>query len=235
MSRRRPCPLHRFRMVGRVSSGYGERHVRRVWFGTGEARLHSLVSKDHWYKPMVKSSGVQRESDGVVVPVIAVRNAAGGKGSDFGDADRGGKREGMTGALRSNHLGRPWPVVAVDGRPCAVKVRELQRRLWATAKQSEGRRFHALYDRVHRGDVLWEAWERVRRNRGAAGVDRVTLAYVEGEYGVERMLAELQQALRSGSYRPAPARRVDIPKPAGGSRPLGIPTDLANHEVAQAA
>ncbi|WP_240617307.1 reverse transcriptase domain-containing protein, partial [Nocardioides speluncae] len=101
------------------------------------------------------------------------------------------------------------------------------------AKQQEGRRFHALYDRICRGDVLWEAWGRVRANRGAAGVDRVTLAHVEQEYGVERMLAELQQALRSGSYRPAPARRVDIPKPAGGSRPLGIPT--VRDRVAQQA
>jgi RNA-directed DNA polymerase len=81
--------------------------------------------------------------------------------------------------------------------------------------------------------VLWEAWERVRANRGAAGVDRVTLAMVE-EYGVERMLAELQHRLRSGSYRPAPTRRVDIPKPAGGSRPLGIPT-VADRVAQQAA
>jgi RNA-directed DNA polymerase len=64
-------------------------------------------------------------------------------------------------------------------------------------------------------------------------VDRVTLAFVENDYGVERMLAELQEVLRNGSYRPAPARRVDIPKPAGGSRPLGIPT--VRDRVAQAA
>ena len=71
--------------------------------------------------------------------------------------------------------------------------------------------------------MLWEAWKRVRANRGAAGVDRITLAYVENEYGAERSLAELQAALRAGTYRPAPARRVDIPKPPGGTRPLGIP------------
>ena len=112
-------------------------------------------------------------------------------------------------------------------------VRELQRRLWTAAKQSAGRRFHALYDRIYRGDVLWEAWERVRRNRGAAGVDRVTLAYVEEQYGVRRMLAELQRDLREGTYRPAPARRVDIPKPDGGRRPLGIPT--VRDRVAQQA
>jgi RNA-directed DNA polymerase len=182
---------------------------------------------------MVKSAGVQRESDGVVVPVIGVQqNAPGGKGPDFGRVDRAGKREGMAGVDRSNHPGGPSPVVAVDGKPSSVKVRELQRRLWSVAKQQEDRRFHALFDRIHRGDVLWEAWERVRRNRGAAGVDRVTLVEVEA-YGVARMLGELQQALRSGSYRPAPARRVEIPKPAGGVRPLGIPT--VRDRVAQAA
>jgi RNA-directed DNA polymerase len=183
---------------------------------------------------MVKSAGVQRESDGVVVPVIGVQqNAPGGKGPDFGRAGRVGKREGMAGFSRSNDPGTPQRVVAVDGAPSAAKVRELQRRLWTVAKQSEGRRFHALFDRIHRGDVLWEAWERVRGNRGAAGVDRVTLAFVEETYGVGRLLAELQADLRAGSYRPAPARRVDIPKPAGGVRPLGIPT--VRDRVAQAA
>ena len=184
---------------------------------------------------MVKSAGAQRESDGVVVPLIGVEhNAPGGKGPDFGGAGGAGKREGMTGCVRSNHPGGSSPVVAVDGSPSAVKVRELQNRLWAAAKQSEGRRFHALYDRIHRGDVLWEAWRRVRANRGAAGVDKVTVAFVENEFGVGRMLAGLQRDLRAGSYRPAPARRVDIPKPAGGSRPLGIPT-VADRVVQQAA
>src|SRR5918996_4310228 len=102
-------------------------------------------------------------------------------------------------------------------------VQRLQRTLWACAKRSPERRFHALYDRIWRSDVLREAWRRVQRNRGAAGVDRVTLAEVEA-YGVERMLAELQHALRAGRYRPAPVRRVAIPKSDGGSRPLGIPT-----------
>src|SRR6185312_15857882 len=112
------------------------------------------------------------------------------------------------------------------------KVRELQRALWAAAKQSSGRRFHALFDRVCRSDVLWEAWERVRANRGAAGVDRITLVAVE-DYGVDRMLRELRGDLLSGRYRPAPARRVEIPKPRGGMRPLGIPT--VRDRVAQAA
>ncbi len=85
----------------------------------------------------------------------------------------------MAGTARPN-LPR-WAIMPI------AKVRQLQNRLWAAAKQSEGRRFHALYDRIYRSDVLWEAWERVRANRGAAGVDRSDPAAVEA-YGVERML-----------------------------------------------
>ncbi|WP_232070680.1 group II intron reverse transcriptase/maturase [Mycobacterium lacus] len=145
-----------------------------------------------------------------------------------------GKREGMTGFARSNSPGGPSPAVA-DEQPLAispVKVRQLQRALWAAAKQSEGRRFHALYDRIYRGDVLWEAWFRVCKNKGAAGVDRVTLAAVE-DYGVDRMLPELRRDLCAGRYRPAPVRRVEIAKLQGGRRPLGIPT--VRDRVAQQA
>jgi RNA-directed DNA polymerase len=102
-------------------------------------------------------------------------------------------------------------------------VRELQRKLWVAAKRSPGRRFHALFDRICRSDVLEEAWRRVQKNKGAAGVDAQTLAAVR-EYGAERLLAELQRDLRQGVYRPRPVRRVSIPKPKGGVRPLGIPT-----------
>jgi RNA-directed DNA polymerase len=102
-------------------------------------------------------------------------------------------------------------------------VRDLQRKLWVAAKRSPGRRFHALFDRICRSDVLREAWVRVQRNKGAAGVDKQTVAAVR-EYGVERLLGELQRDLRAGSYRPQPVRRVEIPKPQGGRRPLGIPT-----------
>jgi RNA-directed DNA polymerase len=191
---------------------------------------------------MVKAGGGQRESEGAVVPLIGVQhNAPGGKGPHFDHAFDGGKRQGMTGAARSNSPGGRSPAVAGLVPPPApgivranpVNVRELQARLWTAAKQSPERRFHALYDRVCRGDVLWEAWCRVRANRGAAGVDRITLAYVQEEYGVERLLAELQADLREGTYRPAPARRVEIPKPDGGRRPLGIPT--VRDRVAQQA
>jgi RNA-directed DNA polymerase len=116
---------------------------------------------------------------------------------------------------------------------CGGDVRELQRALWVCAKRSPERRFHALFDRIHRSDVLWEAWRRVKGNRGAAGVDRVTLAEVEA-HGVERLLGELQAVLRAGTYRPAPVRRVMIDKADGGRRPLGIPT-VRDRVVQQAA
>jgi RNA-directed DNA polymerase len=112
-------------------------------------------------------------------------------------------------------------------------LRELQRKLWVAAKRSPGRRFHALFDRVFRSDVLLEAWKRVQKNKGAAGVDAQTLAAVR-EYGAERLLAELQRDLRQGSYRPRPVRRVEIPKPKGGMRPLGIPI-VKDRIVQQAA
>ncbi|BBU20731.1 group II intron reverse transcriptase/maturase [Mycobacterium xenopi] len=161
-------------------------------------------------------------------------NASGGKGPCFDHVREAGKCEGMTGSLRSNNPGKPLLAVADDEplSPSGVKVRQLQRALWAAAKQSEGRRFHALFDRIYRGDVLWEAWFRVCKNKGAAGVDRITVAAVE-DYGVDRMLRELRGDLRTGRYRPAPARRVEIPKPQGGKRPLGIPT--VRDRVAQAA
>src|SRR5215210_960328 len=206
--------LRRCRRVGSLR-GMGSGTCARLRHGTGETRLPSLVSRDRVYKPMVKSHGGQRESDGVVVLKIAGRNLAGGKDPDFGHAGNGGKRQGMAGTAPPNYP---------EGRhPAPANVRKLQNRLWAAAKQSPGRRFHALYDRIHRPDVLWEAWRRVRANRGAAGVDAITLAAVE-DYGVGLMLDELSRDLRAGTYRPAPVRRVEIPKPDGRKRPLGIPT-----------
>ncbi|MBM4266645.1 MAG: hypothetical protein FJ144_08550 [Deltaproteobacteria bacterium] len=118
------------------------------------------------------------------------------------------------------------------GRKPVDKVRQLQRRLWAAAKRSPTRRFHALYDRIYGSDVLWEAWRRVRSNRGAAGLDARTIAAVE-EYGVEHFLEELGVGLREGRYRPQAVMRRYIPKGDGRKRPLGIST--VRDRVAQMA
>jgi RNA-directed DNA polymerase len=104
------------------------------------------------------------------------------------------------------------------------KVRALQRVLYRSAKQQPDRRFHALFDKVARSDILFRAWDEVRRNRGAPGVDGVTIDAVEAS-GVAAFLEHLAAQLRAGTYRPRPLRRVLIPKPGqpGRTRPLGIP------------
>ncbi len=110
----------------------------------------------------------------------------------------------------------------------------MQHALYRAAKADPGRRFHALMDKVCRRDVLWRAWVAVRRNNGAPGIDKTTLAEVE-EYGVARLLDELAGELEEKRYRPLPARRVFIPKPgtAGEQRPLSIPS--VRDRIVQAA
>lgn len=148
------------------------------------------------YKPRVKTASAQRKSEGVVVPARAAQhNAEGGKDPRAGHAEGRGAREGMAGQrTRSNHPG---------GRKPRDKVRYLQRRLWAAAKRQPGRRFHALYDRIHRTDVLWEA------------------AAVE-EHGVERFLEALQAELQTRKYRPKAVLRRYIPKADGRQELLNV-------------
>jgi group II intron reverse transcriptase/maturase len=113
---------------------------------------------------------------------------------------------------------------AVVGSSPADPVRALQHVLYRAAKADPGRRFHALRDKVFRRDVLWRAWVAVYRNNGAPGIDKITLAMVQ-EYGVTRLLDEVAVELRTGTYRPSPARRVLIPKPGSTERrPLSIPS-----------
>jgi len=175
--------------------------------------------KDRPYKPSAKAGGAQRESEGVIVPTKAgtravKNNAVRGKGPWGGTASAGSKGEGMTRGSESNNPGRQEP---------DAKVRQLQRKLCVAAKQQKERRFHALYDRMCRSDVLHEAWRRVKRNKGAAGVDGVTLEALE-QYGVEKLLNELRDVLQAGEYRAPPVLRRYIPKADGKQRPLGIPT-----------
>lgn len=101
--------------------------------------------------------------------------------------------------------------------------RQLQRRLYLAAKRNGKRRFHALYDRIFRPDILWRAWQEVRVNGGAPGVDGVSIEEVE-RHGVELFLQVLATDLMAKRYRPQPVLRVHIPKPDGRQRPLGIPT-----------
>ena len=102
------------------------------------------------------------------------------------------------------------------------KSRQLQCKLYLAAKKDKQRRFHALYDRIFRLDILWRAWKEVRENKGSAGIDGITFEMIE-EYGVESYLLDIQDDLIKGVYRPLPVKRVYIPKPDGEQRPLGIP------------
>ena len=113
---------------------------------------------------------------------------------------------------------------ALKANSTIEKVRKLQRKLYLASKANTNRRFHAIYDKVYRIDILKEAWKRVRENNGTKGVDNVTIVAIK-EYGTERFLQELQLELIEGVYRAKPVLRCYIPKndEKGTKRPLGIP------------
>src|SRR5215510_12668368 len=104
-----------------------------------------------------------------------------------------------------------------------IKIREFQRKLYTKAKQEPSYRFYLLYDKIHREDILAHAYELAKANGGAPGVDGQNFWGIEAK-GRENWLAELKQELKQGTYQPQAVRRVMIPKPNGGERPLGIPT-----------
>src|ERR1700737_1064640 len=147
----------------------GAARVEREVRNTGDPSAQLLLQRGGSYKPKAKSSSAQRKSEGIVVLVMGAKNnALGGKDPCGGRVGGEGKRKGMTGQKsRSNHP---------DGHKPIDKVLRLQSRLREAAKRHTGRRFHALYDRIWRSDVLREAWRRVKRNKGAAGVDAQTIA-----------------------------------------------------------
>jgi retron-type reverse transcriptase len=114
------------------------------------------------------------------------------------------------------------------------RVNELQDTLSRAAKQSLDRKFGALYDKMYRSDVLWDAWLRVRKNKGAAGVDGQSIEYIEQVIGAVPFLKELQEELRRQDYEPEAVLRQWIPKPGStDKRPLGIP--VVKDRIAQTA
>src|SRR6266511_4632449 len=104
-----------------------------------------------------------------------------------------------------------------------IAIRTLQRKLYCKAKAEPAFRFYLLYDKIHRADILEHAYALARSNGGAPGVDGRSFAAIEAA-GLTEWLAGIRKELVAKTYRPAPVRRVMIPKPGGGERPLGIPT-----------
>lgn len=103
------------------------------------------------------------------------------------------------------------------------KVRQLQRKLYQSAKINKARKFHALYDKLYRDNILYRGWSQVKANKGSAGIDEQTIEDIES-YGIDRLILEIQEELKEGKYNPPPVLRVYIPKADGKKRPLGIPT-----------
>ena len=161
-------------------------------------------------------------------PTEVARSGVGGAHStDEAGNDRGGREPWFRVLRKEWTSGR-----LVMNLTAQTKLEELQEKLYVKAKTEPAFRFYVLYDKICRWDTLVEALKQSKSKRGAAGVDGQTFEDIE-KYGEERWLKELQAELQGKTYQPQPVRRVLIPKPGGGERPLGIPT--IRDRVAQTA
>ncbi len=188
---------------------------------TGETPLGLTERKATVSREAHKGNPRKRRND-------AQRGVGGGDSTDelAENAREGSTATSITRTKKGKATGLPPRGMAQTRSPERMSsARKLQRTLYRVAKQQPHRRFTLLYDKICQEDVLHEAWQRVKTNGGAAGVDQMTLDAVK-EYGEARFLAETEQELRAGTYRVAHVRRVYIPKPGqpGRQRPLGIPT-----------
>ena len=159
---------------------------------------------------------------------VARLGVGGAHSTDEAGNDRGGKEPWFRMLHKEQTSGRLAMSLTVQ----TTKLEELRGKLYVKAKKEPAFRFYMLYDKIHRWDTLVEALKLSKGKKGAAGVDGQTFEQIE-EYGEERWLKELQRELQGKIYRPQAVRRVLIPKPGGGERPLGIPT--IRDRVAQTA
>jgi RNA-directed DNA polymerase len=202
--------------------GYGGRDGQKVGPGTGEALVRPRTTADREEAVRITAHTGSR---------IEVGQGVGwGRSTGDGEDNTTSPEERAPAASHACNEGKGRRMAKANN--AHDKTHELRNKLYRAAKQSPNRRFHALYDRIHRRDFLERAWNEVRANQGAPGVDGVTIQDIE-EQGIEAFLDELQQQLQVGTYRPLPVRRVTIPKRNGGDRHLGVPA--VRDRVAQAA
>ena len=193
----------------RNSPVYRDRHVVKVVLGTRETLPRTAE--------VVKSGPISPKGE-----VASCRKGVGGGGST--EEVRTTKTSWREEPLLCPSKWRRYERVNAESANYAkVKAQELQNKLYLAAKENPKRRFHALYDKLYREDVLWEAWRRVKGNRGSGGIDGMTIDQIVREYGEEQFVEDIREKLVAGTYHPLPARRKEIPKGDGKFRPLGIP------------
>ncbi len=177
----------------------------------------------------VRNTGdlVERDRNPNTLSGVARLGVGGAHGTDEAGNDRGGTEPWFRVLRKEWTSGR-----LVMSLTAQIKLEEFREKLYVKAKTEPAYRFYVLYDKIHRWDTLVEALQQSKSKRGAAGVDGQSFEDIE-QYGEGRWLKELQEQLQGKTYRPQAVRRVLIPKPGGGERPLGIPT--IRDRVAQTA